>query len=263
VGDAKEKLKARISDLPDEARENALSRCKDAYWLAFNDAEHEHIARLTSAADAKGELLAMSAESDMFRAVTELMIYTPDHPGLFSKLSGAIAISGGSIVDAKAFTTTDGFALDVFSLQDADGGAFGDPPRIERLRQAIAKTLSGEIVPRKILAGRALRKRVAAFSVRPRVAFDNEASAIATVIEVEGLDRQGLLYNVTQAIFESGLSISSSIVATYGERAVDVFYVRDGFGHKITHRERLATLEQRLLEALSGESLEVAAPLRA
>jgi [protein-PII] uridylyltransferase len=263
VGDAKEKLKARISDLPDEARENALSRCKDAYWLAFNDAEHEHIARLTSAADAKGELLAMSAESDMFRAVTELMIYTPDHPGLFSKLSGAIAISGGSIVDAKAFTTTDGFALDVFSLQDADGGAFGDPPRIERLRQAIAKTLSGEIVPRKILAGRTLRKRVAAFSVRPRVAFDNEASAIATVIEVEGLDRQGLLYNVTQAIFESGLSISSSIVATYGERAVDVFYVRDGFGHKITHRERLATLEQRLLEALSGESLEVAAPLRA
>ena len=83
------------------------------------------------------------------------------------------------------------------------------------------------------------------------------------MIEVEGLDRQGLLYNVTQAIFESGLSISSSIVATYGERAVDVFYVRDGFGHKITHRERLATLEQRLLEALSGESLEVAAPLRA
>ena len=123
VGDAKEKLKARIADLPDEARENALSRYKDAYWLAFNDAEHEHIARLTSAADAKGELLAVSAESDMFRAVTELMIYTPDHPGLFSKLSGAIAISGGSIVDAKAFTTTDGFALDVFSLQDAEGGA--------------------------------------------------------------------------------------------------------------------------------------------
>ena len=54
------------------------------------------------------------------------------------------------------------------------------------------------------------------------------------MVEVEGLDRPGLLYDVTQALFESGLSISSAIVATYGERAVDVFYVRDGFGHKIT-----------------------------
>jgi [protein-PII] uridylyltransferase len=263
ISEAKEKLARRIADLPTEPRERTLSRYKDSYWIAFNDAEHEHIARLTSAADAKGELLSISAESDMFRAVTELVIYTPDHPGLFSKLAGAIALSGGSIVDAKAFTTTDGFALDVFSLQDAEGEAFSDAPRLGRLRQTIAKTLSGEVVPRKLLAGRTIKKRMAAFNVRPRVSFDNDASATATVLEVEGLDRQGLLYDVTQAIFESSLSISSSIVATYGERAVDVFYVRDGFGHKITHKERLAGVERRLLQALSGESLESAAALRA
>jgi [protein-PII] uridylyltransferase len=263
IADAKAKLDARIADLPREARTRARERYQDSYWLAFNDAEQEHIARLTIAADAAGELLAVSAESDMFRAVTELVVYTPDHPGLFSKLAGAIAVSGGSIVDAKAFTTSDGFALDVFSLQDAEGGPFGDAPRIARLRQTIAKTLSGEIVPRKALVGRAPGKRTAAFSVRPRVTFDNEASAIATVLEVEGLDRQGFLFDVTQAIFESGLSISSSIVATYGERAVDVFYVRDGFGHKITHKERLAGVERRLIQALSGESLESAAALRA
>ena len=68
--------------------------------------------------------------------------------------------------------------------------------------------------------------------------FDNEASQIATVIEVECLDRPGLLYDITQALFESGLSISTSMIATYGERAVDVFYVRDGFGHKIRHPDR-------------------------
>jgi [protein-PII] uridylyltransferase len=95
------------------------------------------------------------------------------------------------------------------------------------------------------------------------VSFDNDASAIATVIEVEGLDRAGFLYDVTRAIFESGLSISSSIVATYGERAVDVFYVRDGYGHKITHKERLAGIERRLLQALAGESLEKHATLGA
>ena len=89
--------------------------------------------------------MPLAAESNDFRAVTEIVLYTPDHPGLFSQLAGAIAMSGGSIVDAKAFTTTDGFALDVFSVQDAEGGAFGDAARVERLRQTIEKTLRGEI----------------------------------------------------------------------------------------------------------------------
>jgi [protein-PII] uridylyltransferase len=261
---AKMKLRERIADLPEAARERAVTRHYDPYWLAFDDDAYERQARLIAGAEAKGQLLSMTAESDVFRAVTEITIYTPDHPGLFSKLAGAVAVSGGSIVDAKAFTTTDGFALDVFSVQDAEGEAFGDPSRIARLRQTIEKTLSGETSPRRILAQRpARKKRVAAFKVQPRVGFDNEASTTATVVEVEGLDRQGFLYDVTQALFESGLSISSSIVATYGERAIDVFYVRDGFGHKITHPERLKSVEARLLKVLSEEGLEGREPLQA
>ena len=261
---AKMKLRERIADLPEAARERAVTRHYDPYWLAFDDDAYERQARLIAGAEAKGQLLSMTAESDVFRAVTEITIYTPDHPGLFSKLAGAVAVSGGSIVDAKAFTTTDGFALDVFSVQDAEGEAFGDPSRIARLRQTIEKTLSGETSPRRILAQRpARKKRVAAFKVQPRVGFDNEASTTATVVEVEGLDRQGFLYDVTQALFESGLSISSSIVATYGERAIDVFYVRDGFGHKITHPERLKSVEARLLKVLSEEALEGREPLQA
>jgi len=263
IENAKARLGDRIADLDAASLSRALARHYDAYWLAFDDAAHERHARLMTGADAKGELLAMAAESDAFRAVTEVTIYTPDHPGLFSKLAGAIAVSGGSIVDAKAFTTTDGFALDVFSVQDAEGEPFGDPARVARLRQTIEKTLTGEVSPRRVLAQRPVRKRARAFKVPPRVGFDNEASTTATVIEVEGLDRQGFLYDVTQAVFESGLSISSSIVATYGERAVDVFYVRDGFGHKITHPERLRSIETRLLRALDGEALEAREPLRA
>jgi [protein-PII] uridylyltransferase len=261
---AKTKLRERVSNLPEAARERAVTRHYDPYWLAFDDDAYERQARLVTDADSHSKLLSMTADSDAFRAITEVTLYTPDHPGLFSKLAGAIAVSGGSIVDAKAFTTTDGFALDVFSVQDAEGEAFGDPARIARLRQTIEKTLSGEILPRRILAGRpARKKRMAAFKIQPRVGFDNEASMTATVVEVEGLDRQGFLYDVTQALFESGLSISSSIVATYGERAIDVFYVRDGFGHKITHPERLKSVEARLLKVLSEEALEGREPLRA
>jgi [protein-PII] uridylyltransferase len=252
VAAAKEALGAHLSDLTLQERERALTRHYDNYWLAFEGDEQEHHARLMAKADAEGDLLALSAETNKFRAVTEIILYTPDHAGLFSQLAGAIAMSGGSIVDAKAFTTSDGFALDVFSVQDSEGEPFADKERLGRLRQSIEKTLRGEVWPRRALrAKKPLRTKANAFKIRPKVHFDNDASQIATVVEVECLDRPGLLYDVTQAIFESGLSISTSMIATYGERAVDVFYVRDGFGHKVTHPERIAAVEQRLTRALS------------
>ena len=252
IAEAKAALDKRLAKWAAEDRERALTRHNDAYWLAFSTDEHLVHAKLMRTADAKEEALALCAESNVSRAVTDIAITTPDHPGLFSQLAGAISLSGGTIVDAKAFTTTDRQALDVFSVQDAEGGPFGDPSRIERLRANIEKTLAGKIAPRKVLAGKKRKKRAAAFKVRPRVHFDNEASAISTVLEVEGLDRPGLLYDVTHAIFESGLSISSAMVATYGERAVDAFYVRDAYGHKVTHPERIAATETRLKAALEG-----------
>ncbi|MEI9996659.1 MAG: [protein-PII] uridylyltransferase [Rhizomicrobium sp.] len=258
VEQAKTALARRIGDLPKAAQEHALSRHYDHYWLAFDDAAHERHARLMAEADARGELFSLSAESNAFRSVTEIVLYTPDHPGLFSQLAGAVSASGGTIVDAKAFTTTDGFALDVFSVQDAEGGTFGDMERVTRLRQSIEKTLRGEMTPRQAIARRPGKKRSSAFKVTPRVNFDNEASARATVVEVEGLDRPGLLYEVTDALFQSGLSISSAMVSTYGERAVDVFYVRDGFGHKVRHEERLKAVRERLMRALAPDAAATA-----
>jgi [protein-PII] uridylyltransferase len=260
VEEAKAALAGRIADLPEDVRERALSRHYDAYWLALDTETHERHARMLAEADASGELLALAAVSNDFRAVSEITVYTPDHPGLFAQIAGAIAVSGGSIVDAKIFTTSDGFALDVFSVQDAEGGPFGDAGRVARLRQTIERTLTGEIVPRRLIAKRPPKSRTSAFKVPSRVNFDNEASHSATVVEVRGRDRVGFLYDVTTALFESGLSISSAMIATYGERVVDVFYVRDGFGHKVIHPARLASVEARLLKALEGENAEATVP---
>ena len=252
---AKGALADRLSDVTEEERERLLARHYDSYWLAFDTDDQERHARLMLKADRAGDLLTLSAEPSPFRDVTEIILYTPDHPGLFSQFAGAIAMSGGSIVDAKVTTTTDGFALDIFSVQDMEGLAFDDPDRLKRLKRTIEKTVTGEIWPRRALtARRQLKTRTSAFTITPKVHIDNEASQTASVIEVQGLDRPGLLYDVTQALFEAGLSISASMIATYGERAVDVFYVRDGFGHKIRHPDRIAAIEAKLKQALSADT---------
>ena len=263
VAAAKEALEARLADLTPQEREKALTRHYDNYWLAFEQDELERHARVMTQADAEGKLLTLDSVTNDFRAITEIMLYTPDNAGLYSQFAGAIATAGGSIVDAKAFTTSDGFAVDVFSIQDQEGEAFGDAERLGRLRQIIEKTLRGELRPKRELALKMVRTKASAFTIKPKIHFDNEASRIATVIEVECLDRAGLLYDITQAIFEAGLSISTSMVATYGERAVDVFYVRDGFGHKIVHPARLQAVEKRLKTALAPAPLEGAAAPKA
>ena len=259
VAAAKEGLIEHLPDFSPARRERALARHYDNYWLAFEADELERHARLMDEADAGGKLLALAAVSNTFRAVTDIAVYMPDNAGLFSQIAGAIAMAGASIVDAKAFTTTDGFAVDVFSVQDQGGGAFSGGERIQRLHRLIEQTLRGEVRPHQQLARRTQKARANAFDIPVRVHFDNDASRIATVIEVECLDRTGLLYDMTRALFDSGLSISTAMVSTYGERAIDAFYVRDGFGHKVTQPARLKAIETRLKAAL-GEKDPAAPP---
>ncbi len=249
IAEARDALSRRLADWPEEARTDALSYHHDNYWLAFDDDEFERHARLRRRAKERRDLVALDAKFDARRDVGDIAICTPDRAGLFSQIAGAIAICGGSIVEAKAFTTDDGFALDVFAVQDGEGRPFAEPRRVARLHQTIAAMLKGDAPDMAAIARR--RRRSEAFQVKPRVSFDNEASAAASVIEVEGADRAGLLFDVTRAIYEQRLSISSAIVATYGERAVDVFYVRDEFGHKVANTERIAAIEAGLLQSLA------------
>jgi [protein-PII] uridylyltransferase len=251
IAEAKNTLLTRLADLPETARTRALWRHYDPYWLAFDTATYEFHARLMVEAEAKGEKLTLGARSGARPGIAEFILFTSDHPGLFARLAGAFSLSGVSIVDAKIFTTSDGYALDVFRVRDPGGSTF-DAGRIERLKQTILKTLSGEILPRPAFAQRPPGKREAAFRVPSRIIFDNEASSVSTVIEVESLDKIGLLYEITRALSDMGLSISSAIVTTYGELAVDVFYVRDGFGHKVVQKPRLAEIEKRLMKALDA-----------
>ncbi|CAN0379505.1 unnamed protein product, partial [Laminaria digitata] len=223
---------------PSDAFEAHTERFYSPYWLGLDTATQARHALLIRGADAADERqLAIGSHVDEFAAVTELSIYTPDHPGVFALLAGAIALTGASIVDARIHTSSDGMAIDTFWLQDQERRPFAGQGKRERLRTNIEDVLGGRLRLADALARRPSRwpERAHVFSVQPRVLIDNNASNVRTVIEINALDRAGLLYDVTRAISAAGLSIASAQISTYGERAVDVFYVKDVFGLKITH----------------------------
>ena len=252
VEDAKNRLRAGLASWPKKQIEAFVLRHYPAYWLGLDESIHVEHARMLAAATESD--LVLDVTHDPERATSRLYISMADHPGLFSRITGAIALTGANIVDAKSFTTSDGAALATFWLQDSDGEAYDDPARIRRLKDVIARTLRGEIVPREEIREREKtrigRKREESFSVAPSVEFDNNASELYTLIEVNGLDRLGLVHDLARTFAESNVNIFSAIIATYGERAVDVFYVKDLFGHKITHPGKRAQIEERLLAAL-------------
>jgi len=187
-----------------------------------------------------------------------------DHPGLFSRLTGACAVAGLDIVDARTLTTRDGIALFLLRLQDPQAHNILDAPRIARLKDIIHNVMAGKILPSDRMSdthhATARTNRVDIFKSPPSIVIDNEASQHATIIEASGLDRPGLLHALTRSLFSLNISIVSARVATFGERAVDVFYVQDLTGAKLTRKSKLTAIHETLESVLNNPYLAVKAP---
>ncbi len=263
IADFQLQLAERLADWDTDARQAYFDRGPGPFWLSADLETHERWARLMREADKQEAPLTVDTRVNSFKSVTEVTVYTADHPGLFSRLAGAMAASGASIVDAHIFTTNDGMALDVFCVQDTDGNAYDRPDRLARLSATIERTLFGEFKLHVELPKRQGKfpRRAEVFTVEPRVLVDNNASSTQTVVEVNGRDRPALLYDLTRAFFALSLTISQARIDTYGERAVDVFYVKDMFGLKIENENKLQAMRTRLMAALaSPQSIAEAEP---
>jgi [protein-PII] uridylyltransferase len=211
-------------------------------------------ARFVAQAEAQKQSPATTLATDAFRGVTELTVMAPDHPHLLSIIAGACAAAGANIVDAQIFTTTDGFALDTIFISRAFEQDEDELRRAERVTGMIQKALLGELHVGRTLAGKVRPHPAAkAFDVPAEVVIDNSLSNRFTVVEVSGLDRQGLLYDLTRALSKLNLNIGSAHIATFGEKAVDAFYVTDLTGAKIVNTNRQAAIRRHLIEVLGGE----------
>ena len=261
VGQAIAALCSRLSDWPAEEIDAHIELGNVNYWLTFDTDAHVHHARLIREAESKGLKLHIETRINEELSATEIIVYAPDHPGLFAQIAGGMALGAANILDAKITTLGNGMALDTFLVQDATGEAIKEEARLKRLWKAIEDSLRGDRYPRRELetaAERALPTRMKVFTVPPRVFVDNQASNQYTVIEVNGRDRPGFLYDVTRAFTELGLQIASAHVSTYGERVVDVFYVKDVYGLKVDREEKLKQIRTAVLEAITPESVEAA-----
>ncbi|MCO5091613.1 [protein-PII] uridylyltransferase [Bosea sp. (in: a-proteobacteria)] len=255
VRQKQDELRRRLPDWSAEEREAYIARHYPAYWIKVDPEEQEKHARFLREAEAAGRSMATIVETDEFRGVTVLTVLAPDHPRLLAIVTGACAASGGNIADAQIFTTSDGLALDTIAISRAFERDDDELRRAERIADAIERALKGEIRIADLVAERrAPPPRGQTFQVAPEVIIDNVLAAQHSVLEVSGLDRPGLLYDLTTAIGKLNLNIASAHIATFGEKAVDVFYVTDLTQAKIVSTGRQLTIRKALLDVFKLEA---------
>ena len=246
--EAKRNLREALSDWDARNIRAELGRHYPPYWQGLHVTAHAAFARLLRGL--KADDIAVDLAVDEDRDATRVCFALADHPGLFSRLAGALALAGANVVDARTYTSKDGFATAAFWIQDADGSPY-EASRLPRLRQTIDKTLKGEVVASEAIQSRdRIRKRERAFRVPTHITFDNEGSEIYTIIEVDTRDRPGLLYDLTRTLATINVYINSAVIATYGEQVVDSFYVKDMFGLKFHSKAKQAALEKKLRAAI-------------
>ena len=228
-----------------------FKRLPDSYWLAEPLEWQIANARQVAAAEAHigDPEPSVVAEHDAARGATRITVFAPDRPGLFYRICAALAAAGASIVDARIHTTRDGMALDNLLVQDAQARAYADKRLRGRLIRAVEAALASDQPP-PLPKAEPLGARRAAFTIAPSVIVAGGASSRTTVVEVNARDRPALLARLAGAIHAAGQRLHSAHIATYGERAVDVFYLTGADGRKLGADE-IDVLRKALFAAAS------------
>ena len=256
IEEAQTALRAALKTWPAVDVDQFIDRHYQNYWLrtdTVTQVEHAELLRQAQGASSK---LATRVKTDAFTAITELTVFAPNHARLLSLFAGACAAAGSNIAGAHITTTRDGFALDTFLLNREFKDDEDELRRAKRIGEMIDRLLDGKDRLAALLQKkRPASRSVEAFTVEPEVIINNALSERLTVLEVAGRDRPGLLYDLTTAISDLSLDIASAHITTFGEKAVDVFYVTDLTGKQIVSDVRQKVIRDRLSEILNGHSV--------
>jgi [protein-PII] uridylyltransferase len=238
---------------PPERVQAYIDRHYADYWLKTSPTKQLEHMRLVNRTEAARKNFGTDFTTDAFTAISELSLLAPNHPRVLSLFAGACAAAGANIVGAHIASTRDGFALDTFLLQRAFEDEDDERRRAARITKSIERLLQGDVRLSALLEKQhGANSVINSFTVEPEVMIDNVVSDHFTVIEVSGLDRPGLLYGVTTALSDLNLDINSAHITTFGEKAVDTFYVTDLTRKKVTSPQRQEVIRKRLTDVLAG-----------
>ena len=245
-------LAEALGDWSEKDRKAYLKLHYEPYLLSVPYEDQVRHALFIREASRVGKPLATMVKTHAFHAITEITLLAPDHPRLLSIVTGACAAAGANIADAQVFTTSDGRALDTILINREFDNDEDELRRAASIGRLIEEVLSGKATIPDVIARKAKSRRKARpFTVTPKVSISNTLSNKVTVIEIECLDRPGLLSEVTAVLSDLSLDISSAHITTFGEKVVDTFYVRDLVGMKITSDARQAHIVARLKAVLA------------
>lgn len=230
-----------------------LSSMTTRYLLTTSP--HRIVRHLGQIRHLPSERVLVDAEYDPVRFTTEYTVYTFDDltPGIFSKIAGVLASKGLQILGATITTWSNGTVVDTFQVQDLDFAGAPTSRRLEKVSHAIQDVLLDRVSVEDLLTqGRRIptKHRIFPLAIPTQVEVDNGSSEKFTIIEVFAQDRQGLLYIIAKAMFELGLSVHTAKVSTQLDQIVDVFYVTDQSGRKITDTGSIEKIKHKLTDEI-------------
>jgi [protein-PII] uridylyltransferase len=245
----------KLADMLESWDENEINRVLDlpyeSYFLSTDpDAQPRHMQFIRESDDASREF-SYTVHARGFEQITEISVLAPDHPHLLSTIAGVCASANANIAGAQIHTLRDGRALDTILINRQFDGDADEQRRANSIGKLIGEALSGKASRKsESSASKTLRARRKAFQVNSNVLIDNELSNKFTVLEVEGLDRHGLLAELAEELSNLNLDIGSAHIVTFGEKAIDTFYVTDLTGGKIVDKSRKAKVRKDLLKVM-------------
>ncbi len=256
--DLRNKTARKLSDWSVPELERFFARLTPTFFESVTPDSAARFARMVREVDHSSRPGAASVRQ-LEDGRLELMVYSRDRPGLFAAIAGTIVSVGGVVRASTAFPIQPAYkgpdmAANIFVFRGQEGRSLIEGPDQEGALRALTErfeaTVAGDFDLKLDMLPR-IGDRRATFDVRSAVTLDQESSSDALVVEARGLDRPGLLYKLASALSESGISIRSAYVATYGEVAVDTFYLQDLPGYKITDKRRQETIKRKLLTVLN------------
>jgi [protein-PII] uridylyltransferase len=247
---AEEMLKTLGKSLSSEIFSAYSEHLPDRYLSCYSSGEIAH--HIEMARSIEKNLLLVNWEI-VKETQAKVTVCTKDRYGLFSKMTGSMFLSRLNIFEAQIHTWGNGVVLDTFWVEDATQNI---KRRLEQFKKDLGEILAGNVSLRDLLSKRKESNGIKQ-KVFPRVPgevkINNQDSDFYTIVEVVGEDRLGILYEITQALTDYGCDIHFARISTLGNRIVDVFYVQDEWGEKISEKNRIDRLRRTVLSRVTSD----------